>query len=174
MHLSTVSLCIYLSTYLSTRLLIYSSIYPFLSLSIYLSICLSVCQSIHLSIPLLVYASIYSSASLSIYFFVCLSQLTHEVITEYDVTKHLLACGNSVNAAICRMYDDVDYSEGDYEDVGMEREEKVMIGFLEHLLPKVREHVKVLDLAYGKSLTCEMVSILLGYFCVCLYLILYM
>lgn len=84
-------------------------------------------------------------------------ELTHEVITEYDVTKHLLACGNSVNAAICRMYDDdSDYSEGDYEDVGMEREEKVMIGFLENLLPKVGEHVKVLDLAYGKSLTCEM------------------
>ena len=46
----------------------------------------------------------------------------------------------------------------DDDNARLTREERIMAGLLEHVLPKVGKSVEVLDLAYGKSLTSEMVS----------------
>ena len=40
----------------------------------------------------------------------------------------------------------------------MEREWSVLCGVIEHLLPRVGDHVRTLDLAYGKAVTNEVVS----------------
>ena len=40
----------------------------------------------------------------------------------------------------------------------MEREWTVLRGVIEHLLPRVGDHVRTLDLAYGKAVTNEVVS----------------
>ena len=44
------------------------------------------------------------------------------------------------------------------EDEEMEREWSVLCGVIEHLLPRVGDHVRTLDLAYGKAVTNEVVS----------------
>lgn len=39
----------------------------------------------------------------------------------------------------------------------MDREAKVLLGVVEHILPRVRGHVQTLDLAYGRAVSNEMV-----------------
>ncbi len=68
-----------------------------------------------------------------------------------------MTSGNSVNALLSNhgdgCYDD------DEEDPQLLREGEIMRGLIDYVLPKIGSHVEVLDLAYGKSLTGEMVSV---------------
>ncbi len=51
------------------------------------------------------------------------------------------------------------YSDGDDYSVMVEREANVLCGVIEHLLPKVGPHVTTLDLANGKAVSNEAVSL---------------
>ena len=49
-------------------------------------------------------------------------------------------------------------SETDDYSVAVEREASVLVGVMEHLLPKIGPHVRTLDLAHGKAVSNEVVG----------------
>lgn len=51
-------------------------------------------------------------------------------------------------------------NDGDAESRDIQKEMRVLHGIVTHLLPKVGHHVQTLDLAYGKAVTNEVVSLL--------------
>ena len=79
---------------------------------------------------------------------------------EYSATKKLLAFGDSVNARLCLMYEGCT-DMGDNDNLRVEKEVRIMEGLTAYLLPKVGHCVDTLDLAYGISVTGEMVSVII-------------
>lgn len=83
--------------------------------------------------------------------------LSKGLIEQNDVTKELLSAGTMINANLTRPSMYMCMHHGIEEEAMLQQELCVLLGILEHVLPRAGRHVRTLDLSHSKAASNEVV-----------------